>query len=241
MIPASQVDFSNLDTEGVQVPGSYHYIRIFPKIDTGWKIKRWFQIDLERLKEWYADLERDYGDWKFIQGEHDYMWSTNPNDPTGTKGHRLMPDTAWYNLCWNPVDRKGVVPPERSNTKPEYREVEDNNDLNPRECFKGYGLEICEEIQKQVRIKKVVISILTTGTLLIEHQDAPDKFRFHISLYNNKDAHWIIDGEKIDIPDDGWVYLVNTSLPHTVWNDGDAPRVNLYGKVFTEDIIKLGL
>ena len=241
MIPANQIDFSTLDTEGEVVPGCKSYIRTFTKIDLGWTVKRWFQIDLEKLRAWYSELEENYSDWKFIQGEHSYMWKEDPTDPTAEFGHRFMPDTAWYNLCWNPTNIEGPLPPERSNTKSEYREAEDLNELCPRKCFNGYALEICEQIQKQARIKKVLISIMTPGTFLREHQDAPDKLRFHISIHNNTDAHWIINGEEIRIPDDGWIYLVNTSLPHTVWNDGNEPRVNLYGKIFTEDVIKLGL
>lgn len=241
-IPADQVNFSNLDRVGVQVPGCKPYIIEFPIIDTGWKIKKWFKIDLERLRDWYADLERDYGDWKFIQGEHSYMWKHDPSDPTGETGHKLMPDAAWYNLSWNPTDKKGVVPPERSNAKPEFKETEpDVPGLFPRECFNGYMLEVGNEIASRVRTKKVVVSILTPGTVLKTHQDTPDKFRFHIALHTNDDAYWVIDGERIQIPADGWVYIVNTSLPHAVYNHGTSPSIKVYGKIYTEDVLKLDI
>lgn len=240
-IPAYEVDFNNLDLIGVQYPGFKHYIREFPQIDVGWKIKPWFKIDLEKMRQWYSNLESNYSDWKFVQGKHKHMWATDPSDPEAKTGHRFMEDTAWYNLCWNPVDMKGPVPPERSNTKPEYREVQDLNELCPRECFDGYALEVCREIEKSARIKKVLVSILTPGTILTTHQDAPDKFRFHICLYTNDESYWIIDGERMKIPADGWVYLVNTSLPHELHNDGDTPVIKLYGKIFTQDIIRLGL
>ena len=240
-IQAKDVDFSKIDTMGVQIPGFKHYIRDYPKIDTGWKIKPWFKIDLEKMRQWYADLEENYSDWKFVQSKHKYMWDKDPSDPEAKTGHRFMDDTSWYNLCWNPTTMQGAVPPERSNTKPEYREAKDLNELCPRDCFNGYALEVCREIEKQARIKKALVSILTPGTLLLKHQDAPDKFRFHICLYTNDKAYWIIDGEKMSIPADGWVYLVNTSLPHELHNDGDTPVIKLYGKIFTEDVIKLNL
>ena len=234
-------NFKNLDLMGVQYPGFKHYIREFTEIDVGWKIKPWFKIDLDSMRNWYADLEKNYGDWKFIQGKHKYMWSTDPSDPEAKTGHKFMEDTSWYNLCWNPIDAKGPLPPERSNTKLEYREEHDSDDLNPRECFNGYALEVCKDIEKQARIKKVLVSILTPGTILVKHQDAPDKFRFHICLYTNDDAYWIIDGERMKIPADGWVYLVNTSLPHELYNNGNTPIIKLYGKIFAEDVVRLTL
>jgi hypothetical protein len=239
-ILAKDVNFSKIDKMGTQVPGYKHYIRNYPQIDLGWKIKPWFKIDLEKLHQWYEDLEKNYSDWKFIQKKHSYMWETNPSDPTGKTGHKFMDDTSWYNLCWNPPDVKGVLPPERSNTKSEYREQDDIDDLCPRECFNGYALEVCRKIEEHARIKKVVISILSPGTILSKHQDAPDKIRFHICISTNNDSYWIIDGERIQIPADGWVYLVNTSLPHELYNNGTTSVIKLYGKIFTEDVIRLG-
>ena len=117
----------------------------------------------------------------------------------------------------------------------------DDPGLFPRECLNGYMLEIAKKIESQVRVKKLLVSILTPGTILREHQDSPDKFRFHVAIHSNDDAYWIIDGERIQIPADGWVYLVNTSLPHAVYNEGTTPSIKVYGKVYTEDIIRLGL
>jgi len=240
-ILAKDANFKLIDREGNRISGFKHYIRDYDQIDFGWKIKRWFRCDINRLREWYLNLEQNYSDWKFIQEKHSYMWEIDPSDPEGKTGHIFMPDTSWYNLCWNPTNVKGPVPPERSNTKVEYREAVDLNELCPRECFNGYLLDICREIENQARIKKVLVSILTPGTVLIKHQDAPDKIRFHIALYTNPNAYWVIDGERLQIPDDGWVYLVNTSLPHEVYNEGLTPSIKIYGKIFTEDVIKLGL
>lgn len=241
-IPANEVDFSTLDRIGKPVDGCKPYIIEFPIIDTGWKIKRWFKIDLEKIQQWYRELESNYSDWKFIHGQHVHMWKEDPSDPTGQTGHKFMPDSAWYNLSWNPTDRAGVVPPERSNAKPEFKETEpDVPGLFPRKCFNGYMLEVGEEIARRVRTKKVVVSILTPGTILRQHQDTPDKFRFHIAIETNDKAYWIIDGERLQIPADGWVYIVNTSLPHAVYNEGDTPSVKVYGKIYTEDVLKLNL
>ena len=151
-IPASEVDFETLDTKGIPKPGYKPYIIDFPIIDTGWQVKKWFKIDLEKLQAWYADLEKNYGDWKFIQGQHSYMWQHDPSDPTGKTGHKLMPDAFWYNLCWNPSNRPGVVPPERSNAKSEFKETaEDVAGLFPRECFDGYMLHRKSSVELELK------------------------------------------------------------------------------------------
>lgn len=209
-------------------------MRKYDTVDTGWKIKPWFKIDLKRLQDWYQDLETNYSDYKFSYGKHIDMWRENPGGD-GTDGHLFMPDTSWYTLCHN-SNIEGPLPPERSMSRKEYQDIDDNQ-LNPRKCFTGYGLEIVQSMP--VRVKRVLVSITTPGTRLAIHQDQPDKLRFHITIKTNKDFYWIIDGEKLDIPEDGYVYLVNTSLPHTVINEGTEPRVSMYGKVWTEDILKL--
>lgn len=210
------------------------YMRKYESIDTGWKIKPWFKIDLKRLQYWYDDLERNYYDYKFTYGKHIDMWSTDPGG-NGVDGHLFMPDTSWYTLCHN-SNIEGPLPPERSMSRSEYQDIDDNQ-LNPRKCFTGYGLEIVRSMP--VRTKRVLVSITTPGTRLATHQDQPDKIRFHITIKTNKDFYWIIDDEKLDIPEDGYVYLVNTSLPHSIVNEGTENRVSMYGKVWTEDILKL--
>lgn len=211
------------------------YLQKYDTIDTGWKIKPWIKIDLPKLLEWYDTLESNYGDWKFSYGKHIDMWREDPADATGLEGHIFQPDTSWYTLCHN-SSIEGPLPPERSMSKKEYQDVDDNK-LNPRKCFTGYGLDIIQAMP--VRVKRVLVSITTPGTKLVMHQDQPDKLRFHITLKTNDKFHWIIDGEQIDIPADGWIYLVNTSLPHMVVNNGTTDRVSMYGKVWTEDILKL--
>jgi len=235
------IDFNTLDTKGIYKKGYKKYIIDFPIIDTGWTYKKWFQIDLSKLRHWYDLLEQEHSDCKFIQGKHKHMWVEDPCDPNGKVGHKFMDDNAWYTLCWNPADVLGPLPPQKSGTKDLYKTELDTDDLSPRNIFTGYGLEISNKICSYVRTKKVSVSILMPGTKLITHQDAPDKFRFHISLYNNSDSFWIINNERLDVEADGWVYIINTSYPHSVYNNGKTPRINLYGKIFTEDVLKLDL
>lgn len=220
--------------EGNHLPGFKRYIQEYPRIDLGWKVKPWFEIDIIKLRQWYSDLERDYGDWKFIYGETKHIWIEDIGDPNGVTGHRLMPDTSYYTLCWN-SDEPGPKPFEQGQAKPEYRD-NDNDELNPRKCFSGYALDVVQGIP--VRSKKWLVTIHTPGTKLINHQDSPDKIRIHIPIYTNNQSTWIIDGEEYFM-EPGWAYIVNTSLPHSLENNGDTDRIHLYGKIWTEDILKL--
>lgn len=216
--------------EGETIPGFKRYIQRYTPVDLGWAVKPWFPIDVEKLQQWYTSLEHNYGDWKFIYNQHKFMWKNDPGDSTGKTGHRFMPDTAWYTLCWN-GDQHGVLPPERGEALPEWQDL-DMDELYPRKCFDGYALEIVKALP--IRSKRWIISIHTPGTKLITHQDSPDKIRVHIPIYSDNDSVWIIDGKEYFFKP-GYAYLVNTTLPHSVENVGTKDRVHLYGKVWTED------
>jgi hypothetical protein len=210
------------------------YIERFEPIDLGWKYKKWFPVDSEKLQQWYAELEKNYNDWKFIYGQHKYMWIDDPGDSEGITGHRFMDDTSWYTLCWN-GDREGPLPPERGHARSEFQDV-DEDELYPRKCFDGYALDIVRSLP--IRSKRWLVTIHTPGTNLITHQDATDKIRVHIPIVTNDQSTWIIDGEELHM-EPGWAYLVNTSLPHSVVNKGTTNRVHLYGKVWVDDIVKM--
>jgi|TARA_B100001094_G_scaffold40088_1_gene34686 hypothetical protein len=212
------------------------YLEKHDPIDLGWRYKRWFPVDVEKMQSWYKDLEDSYSDWKFIVGDNQHIWQEPIVDPAGITGHRLMDDTSYYTLCWN-SDEAGPKPFEQGQAKPEYRDNDDDN-LNPRKCFSGYALDIVQNLP--VRSKKWLVTIHTPGTKLITHQDSPDKIRVHIPIYTNKDSNWIIDGEEIHM-EPGWAYLVNTTLPHSVENKGTTERIHLYGKVWTNDVKELDI
>lgn len=216
------------------MPKFKRYIQAYDQIDLGWAVKPWFKVDIEKLHQWYADLERDYHDWKFVYGDTKHVWIEDIGDPTGTTGHRLMPDTSYYTLCWN-SDEHGPKPFEQGQAKPEYRD-NDNNQLNPRKCFTGYVLDLVQNLP--VPSKKWLVTIHTPGTKLITHQDAPDKIRVHIPIHTNNNSMWIIDGQEYRM-EPGWAYLVNTTLPHSLENKGSTDRIHLYGKVWTKDIQQL--
>jgi len=225
-----------LAVKGKAIEGKKRYIRKYDEANLGWKIKKWFPVDIEKLREWFTTLETEYGDWKFVVGENEHVWQTPIIDPTGKTGHKLKYDTAYYTLCWND-DSPGPKPFEQGNAKPEYRD-NDNDELNPRKCFSGYGLDIVKNLP--VRSKKWLVTMHSPGTELITHQDSPDKIRVHIPIYTNAQSNWVIGGEEYHM-EAGWAYIVNTTVPHSVANKGDGYRIHLYGKVWTDDIKELNI
>jgi hypothetical protein len=220
--------------EGIAIPGKKRYIQTYPQVELGWKVKKFMKVDIDKLQEWYRTLETDYQDWKFVYSKHKYMWKEAPGDITGETGHVFMDDTAWYTLCWNGTEQ-GPLPPERGHAKREYQDI-DEDLLYPREIFNGYALELVQSLP--IKSKRWLVTIHTPGTRLIEHQDSPDKIRIHIPIYTNDKSSWIIDGEEFHL-ETGWAYAINTSLPHSVCNSGDSPRIHLYGKIWIEDASEL--
>lgn len=212
------------------------YLEQHEPVDLGFKIHKWFSVDINKLRDWHSNLIKNYSDWKFIYGDNLHIWETIPDDPTGLTGHIMPPETGYYTLCWNNSDT-GPKPFEQGCAKPEYRD-NDNDELNPRKIFEGYALDIVQSLP--VRSKKWLVTDQPPGTKLITHQDSPDKVRIHIPIYVDNTSNWIIDGEEMFM-EPGYAYIVNTTLPHSIENTGTSNRVHLYGKVWTEDILCLNL
>ena len=220
--------------EGIPVPGKKRYIQTYPPVDMGFEVRKFMTVDIDRLRHWYSELEENYVDWKFVYSKHKHMWREEPGDLSGETGHVFMDDTSWYTLCYNGSE-KGPLPPERGQAKKEYQDV-DEDLLYPREIFNGYALELVNNLP--IRSKRWLVTIHTPGTRLIEHQDSPDKIRIHIPIYTNDESMWVINNNEYHL-EPGYAYVINTSLPHSVYNRGKSDRIHLYGKIWIEEANKL--
>jgi hypothetical protein len=210
------------------------YIENREPVDLGFDVIKLFKVDVDKIQQWYLDLEEKFSDWKFVIGDNHHVWETPISDPTGRTGHILPDATSYYTLCWN-SDEPGPKPFEQGCAWPKFRD-DDNDKLNPRKCFTGYGLDLVKSLP--VRSKKWLVTMHVPGTKLITHQDAPDKIRIHIPIFTNDQSNWIINGKEFHM-EPGWAYLVNTTLPHSVENAGENNRIHLYGKVWTSEVEKL--
>jgi hypothetical protein len=209
----------------------------YPVVNTGWIIKRWFKIDQNKILDWYYQTKNQYSDWFWVYGKHKDMWKYDPNDLTG---NGLKEDTSWLMLTWG-NNKKGPVPWLRFIAKPEYDSnmPKNNKDepLGARECCTGYALEIFNTMPCPPH--DIQIAVHSPGTALPQHQDKQDKFRFHIPIITHIDSRFIINGENIHLPADGWCYLVNTSYLHSTENHSNIDRVHIYGNVWTDDVLAL--
>jgi len=214
-----------------------------PVVKTDWIVKKWFKVDIDRLKNWHRELEENYGHWKWKYGDHNYMWKYDLNHETGNP---LKADSSWIMLTWGD-DTKGPVPWMRYVAKTEYnasmpRNTNNggiNEGLGARECLTGYALEIFGNMPCPPH--DIQVAIHTPGTQLPSHQDGSDKFRFHIPIHTNEDARFIINGNDIHFPADGWCYLVNTTYLHSTDNRGTTDRIHIYGNIWANDVMKLDL
>jgi len=215
-------------------------------VETDWLIKRWIKIDQDKIQQWYADLLVNYEDWKWSYGKHKGMWKYDPQELIG---NHMKDDTSWIMLTWGD-DTKGPVPWLRYIAKSEYdtympRNIDFeefgvvDNQLGARECFTGYAREIINNMPAGPH--DIQVAIHTPGTKLPQHQDMPDKLRFHIPIQTNEKARFIINGHDVHIPADGWVYLVNTSYLHHTDNQSNTDRVHIYGAVWTHQLLDLNL
>lgn len=215
----------------------------YPIVDTGWIIKKWFQVDLDRLLNWYTDLKTNYRDWVWTYGKHKDMWRYDANQETG---NGIKEDTSWLMLTWGD-NTKGPVPWLRYIAKPEHDAVMPQNKkydgyeegLGARECLTGYALEIFQSMPAPPH--DIQVAIHTPGTQLPLHQDGHDKFRFHIVLETHPDARFIINGEDLHLPADGWCYLVNTTYLHSTNNKSNIDRVHIYGNIWVDHVVDLDL
>ena len=214
-----------------------------PDVQKTFKIKKVMPSDIDKARAWFADLERDCSDYKFTWGEHTYMYTRPPtdfHDPTGQKGHCLMPDQWYYNLCFKDPHKRGPIPNElRAFVKDEWKDDLESSDLNPRDGFKGYIKELVDELEANgVRSKHWCVSGLTPGSMLTRHKDSDYNMRLHIPLYAEDDCVWTIDDEPFTF-EPGWAYLINTTLFHSVDNSkGKSTRVHVYGKLWTDECVK---
>jgi len=227
-------------------PDQVNCIVNYDIVETDWIIKRWLPYDQQKMNDWYNDLIEKYKEWIWTYEKHKEHWQYDPNEIIG---QFMQADSSWLMLTWGD-DTKGPVPWLRYIAKPEYdtdmpRNIylpeygDYNKTMGARECFTGYARDIIENIPGGPH--DIQVAIHTPGTKLPVHQDLPDKFRFHIPIITNSDAIFIAENKEIHLPADGWIYLVNTSILHSVDNRGNSDRVHIYGSVWTHQILDLDL
>lgn len=78
--------------------------------------------------------------------------------------------------------------------------------------------------------RQMSIAAHPPGTKIRTHTDTEKWFKIHIPLITNDKSYFIIDNKNF-ILTPGKMYLVNTSIPHSTYNQGDNIRIHLFFKI----------
>lgn len=85
-------------------------------------------------------------------------------------------------------------------------------------------------------IVKPKLSRLLPSTVIKSHIDGPHVVSAFIALSSNSYAGIFVDGVLYRIPEDGFVYLMNASLDHHVFNFGNDIRYHLVFNLYPNDL-----
>jgi hypothetical protein len=158
------------------------------------------QIDIDKAKKYYAELEEKYQHLK---------WESRLGDSTihGWSIHILKnfsPPFGFYD----------------KNTEPLGIDKYYNSEI-----YFGWAEDILTRIPYGYR---AIMSVNPQGTVVPKHIDEnyPDMMRLHIPIITNKDYVWHTHLGELHM-EEGTAYLVDTSFEHSTVNNGSLPRVHL--------------
>ncbi len=77
-----------------------------------------------------------------------------------------------------------------------------------------------------------LMSTLPGFELANAHIDGRLSVRLHIPIETNEQAWFEISGRRYHMPADGSAYLVNTSRPHRIGNEGRSPRTHIVSVIY---------
>lgn len=85
-------------------------------------------------------------------------------------------------------------------------------------------------LEKFPQARQMSIAAHPPGTKIRTHVDSDNWFKVHVPLISTNKSYFVFADEKF-IMEPGFMYLVNTSVPHSTSNEGDNTRVHLFFKV----------
>jgi hypothetical protein len=172
---------------------------------------------------WSYDLDKCLVEWDHIKIYPDMRWKTFRDGSSQTYIQRNPKILS--NHFIGGVQRsafRGINSEGRGRTVPSVKVDLDFNMLN--EIYEG---SIFEDIIRDVNGVRSRIMVKTAHTSYSVHQDKTP--RYHLALITNPNAYFLFPtmNEIIHIPADGYVYEVDTTLPHSFVNCGPADRTHL--------------
>ena len=167
-------------------PKMTYYAEIEQRVDYGFDFKPVGTVDIDLIRNWFAEFENRYGHLKYVCID---------NDDYNEYGAIYIKDSYIYNLSDDMID--------------------------------GYLLDIKNSLPFNTYSYRIVCH--KPGMKLAMHQDINDAIRMHIPLYTNELSTWTIESQEYHMQV-GQIYLVNSTLPHGVYNKGTTDRIHIYCK-----------
>jgi len=123
--------------------------------------------------------------------------------------------------------RLGVVYADDLHLNEELPNLIENDFTEPTSILDEYFTDIFSTFKS--KITKASILELRPKGWLGSHVDFPyyKTIRLHASIFGNENAWYEIEGQKIQIPQDGSWYFIDTGKYHSAWNYGPDSRVTL--------------
>jgi len=201
-----------------------------------WVVKKLnFTVDLNELNNYYEDLKNnfEYLRWDFAKCQHEITdeWRERIQSHYGA-------DRGWgWAIQSNLVDENLPCPPYNISTHPQcqYRNTK---------MAKGIILRLQTIMPYTYRWS---LFVQCPGGTVPRHVDQYDECTGHIPLQWDTDAVFECGEdenniEKITMPADGSVYLVNTLIPHATFNRSNRERIGLvfrFHRSQLENILKI--
>jgi hypothetical protein len=175
---------------------------IYPKT-SNWSINTIADCEVASIKQLVSSF---YDEW-LIDTSRQATFTTHEN-------------TFMYELIWSDYNWRPGLPvnPKVTNSLNGEAASELNNILST----------LCKEVNGFV-VRAEIIS-MNPRSRIRTHKDRGDALylirRFHVPLKTNKDAFFIVEGEKFFL-EEGKVYELNNSRYHSVRNNSDEARIHL--------------
>ena len=171
------------------------------------------KVNIKKLRDWYIELEKSY--------QHLKWCAEDGNVDEGVGGHKLTGVYGWA-LQSNLEDLEKPCPPYNI-TKEEKQEYRDTA------AMFGYINEIRDYFPFAHQFS---IAVHPPCTQINLHIDTDDFYKIHVPIFSNNSSLFIFEPRREYIlPDEGKMYLVNTSVPHGTLNNGKDNRVHLFFKI----------
>jgi hypothetical protein len=194
-----------------------------------------FQVDVEKLKDWYYAVQASFPNLRFNVG---MMKQFCKDDQTQivlqnfkSKNLEEVSNIHSYGMSW-PVETDLPIPPKFACRQDLYPEAYDPNfeeNLRIMSRYKfGYFKDLLEMLGEKT-LDWGRITIHEPNAAIENHTDGPTTIRLHIPIVTNQQAYfcWGEQKERKYVFQPGSVYLINTSIVHSTINEGATERAHI--------------